>query len=382
MSAPVARRVWTASGGRCAFCNKNVLDDDATGRPVFTGELAHIVGATSGAKSPRGESRLSLKERAEADNLLLLCGDEHKVIDSDEFWDRYSDEDLRHQKAWHEQAIRDLTSLRSRPRTAVVRVVGDIRGRVTDFSRDTVVTALFAQGRFPDFPLQRSGPDGFEIDLRGQLAGAEAANDAAYLQFATTQLRERLAPLRQHLTHHGLEHLSVFALARIPLLVLLGTLLDDGTRVTVQNKRRDSDIGWGWPSSDPSDGLTVAVTVTQGSGDPVVAVSVSGPVNLQALPPELEDRPRYELTLTGVPPSPTALRSAADLEILIETWRGLLAMLERDYRGRPVNLLAAVPAAAAVELGRAHMNGTHPMLRVYDWNADAGTYIFALEAGQ
>jgi hypothetical protein len=30
ISEPVARRVWIASGGRCAFCNKNLLYDEVT----------------------------------------------------------------------------------------------------------------------------------------------------------------------------------------------------------------------------------------------------------------------------------------------------------------------------------------------------------------
>jgi hypothetical protein len=48
-----ARRVWVASGGRCTFCKEFLAEDETTGQPVYTGQLAHIVGATAEKGSPR-----------------------------------------------------------------------------------------------------------------------------------------------------------------------------------------------------------------------------------------------------------------------------------------------------------------------------------------
>lgn len=375
----VVRRVWVAAGGRCTICNTLVVENDMTGQPVFTGELAHIVGATAGSGSPRGNDPMGLPQRAEANNLMLLCGAEHKVIDSKPLWTTYSTDVLRAFKTQHESEIRELTALRHRPKSTVLRVVGDIRGDTVDFSRDSVVRAMLAQQLLPDFSMHAAGDD-FEVDLRRQVG--EKGNAQSYWDFAAQTLRERLAPLGKHIKDRKVEHLSVFALARIPLLVLLGTLLDDATRVTVVNKRRDVDSGWGWPGPGPSSNLTFTIDAVPGHGDPVVTFSLSGPVDLDAFPAELTGRPRYDLRATGVDLSPTVLRSVEDLECFTEAWRRLLARLEAERRNQPISVIAAVPAVAAVHIGRALMRGAHPPLRLFDRDPASNTYAFAIEVAQ
>src|SRR5205085_1158656 len=70
-------------GGVCAFpdCNKRLLepgntDDDA----AFLGEMAHIV--ADSRQGPRGNVPMSDEDRDKHTNLLLVCGDHHKIIDS------------------------------------------------------------------------------------------------------------------------------------------------------------------------------------------------------------------------------------------------------------------------------------------------------------
>lgn len=75
VSETVARRVWTATGGRCSICNHYLLVDEHTEQAVSIGQLAHLVGATASARSPRRQSALPLKHRALAANLMLLCND-------------------------------------------------------------------------------------------------------------------------------------------------------------------------------------------------------------------------------------------------------------------------------------------------------------------
>src|SRR5690606_32250116 len=74
-------RLWVRSGGRCAICNKYLLD---LNYEVSIGEMAHIVGWSKAKKSPRGEAELSLDARNTVDNLMLLCADHHKIIDTKE----------------------------------------------------------------------------------------------------------------------------------------------------------------------------------------------------------------------------------------------------------------------------------------------------------
>jgi hypothetical protein len=74
-------KLWVRSGGRCAICNRYLLEDEFTAHAVNLAELAHNVGHKPTAGSPRGEDGLAVALRNLADNLLLLCGDHHSVVD-------------------------------------------------------------------------------------------------------------------------------------------------------------------------------------------------------------------------------------------------------------------------------------------------------------
>lgn len=367
-----ARRVWVDAGGRCTFCKEFLAADDTTGQNVFVGELAHIVGATAAAGSPRGASDKTLKDRALPENLMLLCPGEHKVIDTPEHWTTYDVDQLRTFKREHERDIRELTGLLRKPKTTVIRVAGNIRGQVVDFSKQSVIRALLEEQRFPDFSLHDDG-ENYEVDLRKH--DGEDISDPSYWKSARLTLETRVKPLKHHLKTKHIDHISVFALARIPLLVQLGVLLDDVTNVTVHNRRRDE--GWGWYAQGATGGLRFDVTETVGDGDPVVTFNVSGPVDIDALPPELRQRPRYDIHADGVTLNPKILRSREDLEALVDCWREVLATLEANHRNQPISVILAVCAAGAVEIGRAHMRAAHAPLRIYDRHDD--TYFLALE---
>ena len=97
------------SGGVCAFprCEKRLVTPGTDSDPgVFLGEMAHIV--ADSRQGPRGDSPLTDEERERHGNLLLLCGDHHKTIDSQPL--TYSVSVLRAIKADHEGRIRRATA--------------------------------------------------------------------------------------------------------------------------------------------------------------------------------------------------------------------------------------------------------------------------------
>ena len=95
------------SGGVCAFpnCGKSLIQEGSNlDEPVVTGEIAHIVAYEPGG--PRGDSSFPEEDLNKHTNLILLCGDHHKLIDSQ--LNTYSIPVLREMKRAHEARSRGL----------------------------------------------------------------------------------------------------------------------------------------------------------------------------------------------------------------------------------------------------------------------------------
>lgn len=96
---------------------------------------------------------------------MLLCYDQHRVIDDASLWDLYSVEELRRLKHEHENRIRQVTSIGIERSSTILRLVGSVGAVAVDLSDDTVEEALLERGLFPDYKLRGVG-DCFEIDVR------------------------------------------------------------------------------------------------------------------------------------------------------------------------------------------------------------------------
>jgi len=108
------------SGGICAFpgCGKSLSAPGSTlDDPVIVGQIAHIVADSPGG--PRGQSSMSEQERDKHTNLILLCGEHHKVVDSQKL--TYSVPVLRQMKADHEERIRRSVDRQAEPAEPVFR---------------------------------------------------------------------------------------------------------------------------------------------------------------------------------------------------------------------------------------------------------------------
>lgn len=377
----VARHVWVASGGRCTICNKYLLGDQFTGHDVPIGQLAHIVGWSTAAGSPRGDDGLPVERRNTPDNLMLLCHDQHRVIDHRSLWEVFDTATLRAMKRRHEDRIWHLTGLTPDSGTTVLRVVGNIHGQPVELNSHTVTAALLARNRFPDWTLR--GSDEFEIDLRA--IPGERHGTSEYWTAARSLLEDRLEYLSTQVRKERVNHISIFALARIPVLVMLGTMLDKTLKVDIYPKRRDTEKGWGW------DELATPVEFTfvlrRDGADPrkvAVLFSVSGTVDITRLPAEFDHTCTiYELRPVAVLPTPELIKTQNCLDRFSRTWRTLLATIEAEHPGaETIAIFTAAPAAAAVAIGRHLMRAAHPPLRIYDRAPHTGTYQFTVETNR
>jgi len=375
------RKVWAASAGRCAVCGADLLEGRLTHRPMTLGELAHIVGALSTPASPRGQSAMSDEERNQAANLMLVCAGDHNEIDRDGATDLLTIEKLRAIKNAHEDWVRRVTGLDRSRGTAVLRMIGGLRGNAVELSRETAsATILNCDDRFPDFPLslQRYG---IEIDLR-QIPG-EADPGFAYWQAGKDKIDEVLAnQLSEAVRREIVRHLSVFAFARLPLLVYLGSRLDDNIETAIYQRHRATE-SWEWPDDATVEfAVEVALPPEETSTEAVVLLNVSGTIAGDEVPNELANLPRLILRPADAVPSPDLISSRQALQSFTSAGRTLLSDIEATAKGlQRLHILAALPVSAAVALGRVHDGHVHPAFGVYDRGAD-GQYRLALEVGR
>lgn len=99
------RRLFAVSMNRCAFpeCSMPIIDHSAN---TILAEVCHICARNPGG--PRFDGRQSDEERHGFDNLILMCGVHHKLIDAPENIERFSIGILLQMKADHECAARQV----------------------------------------------------------------------------------------------------------------------------------------------------------------------------------------------------------------------------------------------------------------------------------
>jgi len=374
ISTDTTLRLSVAAGGRCEYCNTYLLQDDFSGYSVNLGERAHIVGATDTPRSPRGGADLPPAEREDSDNLMLLCRPHHRVIDR--LIVEHTVGGLHRMKREHEDRIRLLTGLQDDVATVVVRVTGGIRGAPVEVPRETVLAAVRGDGRFPRYRLALAGED-VEVDLRS----LPDEGDPSYWTTGARIIEQAAARIRE--AQESIGHLSVFALTRIPLLVALGYHLDDKIPTTIYQRRRDGagHQGWGFdPEGAPIAFRTDRIAGLDRGSRVALAVSLTAPIGADVVA-AVGGAAVYEISPDGPPPSRDVLTARASLDAFSDSYHRFLATVERDHPDcRQIEVFAAAPGSAAIQLGRSVMRDAQPALLVYDRDAD-GTFQPALTLG-
>jgi hypothetical protein len=369
-------RLYVRSGGRCAFCNTHLMEHEFTAVNVHTGEMAHIVGRAKTEKSPRGMNKLPIEQRNLAENLMLACPNDHTMIDKKTGQEIWTVDDLVELKRRHEDRIHYLTGLGEDAETVVVRAIGAIHGSSVEVGTATVRGAVHDAHRYPRYELGVRSESDIEIDLR-TLPG-EGSDD--YWDTVRQYIERASRQIAAGVEGGHVRHLSVFAIARIPLLVLLGHHLDDKIPTDLYEKHRDG-LGWRWArDEEPVAFEFVHVAGDDGAQDVTLVCSISGSVSLGELPDELAGTTVYELRPVGTTPVTDLIRVPETLIAFSATYRAFLASIEKTHPDAAVvNVLGALPITAAVEIGRRRTRHVHPPLRVWD-RADGG-YALAVEVG-
>jgi CBASS immunity sensor of nucleotide second messenger signals len=368
----VKLRLWGKAGGRCEYtgCNTSLWLDSLTKAEFNTAYLAHIYGDSPGG--PRYEAGTSERLAPDITNLMLMCDEHHRLIDRAQVKE-HPVERLQRMKALHEERIERLTAIGPELQSEPLLYCANVGEQSAAVTAEQAALAMTPR-RYP------SSPKGIAIGLRHSQV---TDRDPAFWAQEREQLRRSYDRHVRPLVEAGGTHLSVFAVAPQPLLIMLGGLLSDIRDVDVYQLHREPTPTWRWddeaavvdsdfmldirPPKKPGAKTVAAMFELSFEVDPRRVEAVLGP-----------DVAIWSLKLRN--PGNDTLRTRRELEAFRTKCRELLAAINLAHPGLDrLHVFPVMPVAAAVELGRVRMPKADPPLRVYDELRGRGGFVPALD---
>jgi len=103
------KRLFGLAAGRCSIktCRRPLIDwSERPDDPIVLGQIGHIVASSD--NGPRADPSMPEKERNKYANLVLVCGDHHKVVDTLD--SKYTVSELKTYKVVHERWVEECLS--------------------------------------------------------------------------------------------------------------------------------------------------------------------------------------------------------------------------------------------------------------------------------
>jgi len=364
----VRLRLWLRAGGRCEYkgCNDYLYKDSLTLADMNRGYIAHII--SDSPNGARGEPSFSKEMSKDFDNLMLLCDTHHRLIDREKV-EEHPVELLKAYKKEHEDRIELLTSINPSHKTHIIKFCTNINTRKGLCNPQQAYEAIIPQ-RYPS-------DDGDEIDLT-TLSIKE--DDPHFWEIAQTQIKRRIEQIfSQKLNKEHPEHLSIFALAPIPLLIFLGKEIGDIIPHEAYQKHRDTN-SWVWQEQQKD--LDFCYEVTKEKYDSkakqvILNLSLSGEIHQSEIDQVIKDCPVYKITIKN--PNRDFLKSKEQLALFKKEFHQLLALIRKRHSNDvEIHLFPAIPVSIAVECGCVLLPKIDPKLIIYDNNKQLGGFKYAL----
>lgn len=327
--------------------------------------MAHIVAFKKGGPRGSAPSRGKISDINSLNNLMLLCPDCHHKIDTGKNLETV--ESLKKHKKQHEARVYHLTGLDKEHESHVVVIKSRIYGEIVDVADKDIYEAIA-----PYYPSETR----CEIDLT---TISEGDNDA-YLTVGRQTIRAEIGKFNEYCNPC---RVSVFGLARIPLLVFLGAELSNKITVRFFQKHRDTN-SWAWKTRGEIVRFSTKRIRHDKSTDKVaVSVSLTGPVDPDLVTMATSGATIYEIRPINAQLSATLIRRQEDLDEFRFEFERLLPMLMEKHPGiQAIHLFLAAPAPVALLCGHVPLKTAHPTLAVYELNSTREAYRLSMEVNR
>ena len=372
--ADVKMRLWLASGGRCEYpnCNQVLWKDEITQRMLNRSYIAHIEAVSK--NGARYNDKLNKKNLNSFSNLMLLCDTHHRMIDNVneegiEPHIHHRAELLKKYKKEHEERIEFMSSLSSSRGSYPMVLKSNLEKYKVNFDLDDIREAMLPDRR--PKTLQT-------IDIDLTKSSLTEKDDRFWEQNAFEIKMQLDAKIQQAPDGNEINHLSIFAMGPIPLIIYFGFCLGDIIDMNSYQKHRNA--GWKWEGNNDKSNANYESIFPENIGnssEAVLELSISGNITDTQYPEQLKSIPKF--TFKAEHPSLFFLDAFEKLELFRKEIREFMKYIREEYpQITKLHMLAAVPCPIAIEFGRAYIK-EDPKILIYNSSREERIFKFALE---
>jgi hypothetical protein len=368
-SVPVSVQclLWGRAAGRCEFggCNQPLWKSRVTQEQVNIAEKAHIY--SFAGLGPRGNLGVSAADLHNLSNLMLVCRACHRKIDKKLDGGRYTVSLLQQMKVAHERRIEVVSAIAAEKSSHVLLYGANVGDHSSPLNYVQAAVALFPN-RYP------AADRAIELSVHNS---SFCDRDAGFWQNEAFELRRKFErQVRVQVAEGGVQHLSVFAIAPQPLLILLGSLLGDIVPVDVYQRHREPTT-WEWPPQGGTQAFRL-LRPTCTEGQPALVFEVSATVEVGRIQRVLGEK--ASVWSIGVPAPHNDVvksdRQKVEFRALVRTALDQIKAIHGQTE--VLHVFPAMPVSLAVELGRVRMPKADMPWLVYDQVNARGGFIRAL----
>ena len=270
-------------------------------------------------------------------------------------------------KTEHERRIELVTGVAPDRKSHVLLYGANVGLHSSPLNYQDAATALFPC-RYPasDVPLELTTVNSSFSD-----------RDQAFWTVESENLRRKFEQgVKQRLATGNLHHLSVFALAPQPLLILLGSLLGDIVWADVYQRHREPP-SWQWPTDAATPAFEMRSPPTT-SGPPALVLATSATVTPDRIAAALgADASVWVVTIPQ--PHNDSTKSREQLGQFRTLVRSLLNQIKAVHgQATTLHVFPVVSVAIAIEFGRIRMPKADMPWQIYDQVNALGGFVPAL----
>ncbi|SDN49851.1 hypothetical protein SAMN05518871_105283 [Psychrobacillus sp. OK028] len=366
----VKLNLWVKAAGRCEYegCNEPLWEDSITLAKMNASYIAHIIADSPGG--PRGQETLSEILAKDISNLMLMCDIHHRLIDKEDV-DNHPVERLREMKRKHEERIEMVTSITDTMKSHVLIYGANIGEHASPLNWKVTTSAMLPK-RYPE--------ENPAIELSLKNSSFYDDDDTLYWTIENEQLKNQFKDkVKRKLESGDNKHLSIFALAPQPLLILLGTLISDIYPADVYQLHREPTT-WKW-QYEPEHFEYKVIEPIKVHKKVALNLSLSASIDNSRITNVLGEETSI-WTITIPSPNNDFLKGENQLSQFRVLMRELFNKIKFTHgEDCIIHIFPAISVSTAVELGRVWMPKADLPLYLYDENKKNGGFQSAFLIG-